>query len=275
MLKKTNGFVLLDKPAGITSFQAVKRVEIKIGSKKSGHTGTLDFNVTGLLLIALGEARKTLPLLMGLDKEYEGEMHLHDSVTKTDLADAFKKFTGKITQLPPVRSRVARNPRVREIHSLNITSMDGRDVHYRVHCQHGTYIRKLIHDIGEHVGCGAHMTKLRRTRVGVFSIDEAKPLENMTRKDIFSIEDVMDRLKIKRVWLDNKEHVINKVRNGNPIHSFMIRKHDDVSEGECIGIFSGKTKVDQKLVAIGLVLLDSNKWDKKRPLVKTDRVLND
>ncbi len=166
MLKKEmgiSGFLLLDKPSGLTSRWALERVQKKLKSQKAGHTGTLDFGVTGLLLIALGEARKTLPLLMNLDKEYEGEMHLHNDVSDDDIKKVFKEFEGKIEQLPPVRSRVARRPRIREIYSLQILGRNKRDVRFMAHCQHGTYIRKLVHDIGERLGCGAHMTKLRRT----------------------------------------------------------------------------------------------------------------
>jgi len=269
VLKKANGFVLLDKPAGITSFQAVKRAEKILGSDRSGHTGTLDFNVTGLLVIALGEARKTLPLMMELDKTYEGIMHVHGVVAEQRLVDVFREFTGKIEQMPPVRSRVARKTRLREIFSLELDGKDGRDVRFHVHCQHGTYVRKLVHDIGERLGCGAHMSSLRRTAVGCFSINEAKPPERLSDNDIITISDTLERIGVKHVWLMNKESVVRKIRNGNPVRMCMIRKHDNIHEGEGIGIFQGR-----KIIAVGLALLDSDDWTKKKLLVKTDRVLN-
>ncbi len=266
--KKVTGFVLIDKPAGITSRKAVDRLEERFGVVKSGHTGTLDFGVTGLLLVALSEARKTIPLLMNLDKEYEGRLHLHDDLQENEIKKAFAKFEGEITQLPPVRSRVARKPRIRNIYCLKFLGKEKRDVSFYVHCQHGTYVRKLVHDIGESIGCGAHMTSLRRTGIGDFSVREAKPLEKISKKDIMPIEDVMKRAGVKSVWI--KDNFLEKVRNGNPLYHYMIQRHDEIQAGERIGIFCGK-----RLVAVGLVLIDSMKWKKKKPLVKTDRVLKD
>jgi len=272
LLKKAEGFLPLDKEAGMTSFQATKKAESILGAKKSGHTGTLDFGVTGLLMIALGEARKTLPLLMDLDKEYEGSMHMHGDVPDDRIKEAFKLFQGTIIQTPPVRSRVARKPRKREIYSLNFLGRgeNTRDVNFSVHCQHGTYIRKLVHDIGEKIGCGAHMARLRRTKIDGFSVEEAKPLSDISIRDIIPTERVLKRLGVKGIWLHNKDNITNKVMNGNPLYCFMIRKHDDIGEGDKAGIFLGR-----KLLAIGLALSDSGEWKrtKKKPIVKTDRVL--
>ncbi len=253
------GVVLVDKPKGMTSFDVVEHVRKTFGIKKAGHTGTLDPNVTGLMLIALEESRKAMPVLMGLDKEYKGKMLLHVNVNKEAIQRTFRKFTGEIVQKPPVRSRVARVERKRKIHSLNILRIRGREITFEVKCEAGTYIRKLVHDIGQRIGCGAHMTELRRTKVGPFSVKESIELEKLSEKNIVRLEKILERIKLKQITV--KDHAVPKVRNGSPVFSEWIIKRDRTKENEIVGIFNK----NKEIIALGKSFGDK---------VKTDRVFN-
>ena len=189
------GVVFLDKPRGMTSHDAVLKAKSLLGVGKAGHTGTLDGNSTGLLIILLGESRKSAPELAGLDKEYEGTMHLHSEITEERMREALKKFTGKITQTPPRKSRVSRKPRERVVHSFRITGKEGRDVRFHVSCQAGTYVRKLVSDLGEELGPGAHLKELRRVKIGPFSVDGAVTLEKLSPRDVVPLEEALKVIK--------------------------------------------------------------------------------
>lgn len=189
-----NGFVILDKPPGMTSFEACDAVRQKLGAEKAGHAGTLDPMVTGVLLIALNKATKLMPLFDSLDKTYEGKAHLHQDISLKELKQVIKnKFIGKIIQLPPRKSRVARVEREREIYEFKILKKQGKDFWFRVSCQKGTYIRKLVHDLGQELK-GSHMTELRRVQQGPFNISKAITLDKLSSKDIIEAEKIVPRV---------------------------------------------------------------------------------
>ncbi len=162
------GIINLDKPAGPTSHQCSDYVQKILHIEKAGHSGTLDPKVTGVLPTALGRATRIVQTLLKAGKEYVAVMHLHKLVAGGKLKSVLKEFTGKIKQLPPVRSAVKRKLREKEIYYLELLEMDGQDVLLKIGCEAGTYVRKLIHDIGVKLGCGAHMSELRRTKVACF-----------------------------------------------------------------------------------------------------------
>ncbi len=162
------GLIVMDKPAGPTSFKVANMVMRALGLRKTGHLGTLDPAVTGVLPVALSRACRLVGYFMGHDKEYVGVMTLHDEVDDGRLQEAMKKFLGTIVQMPPVRSRVKRQARERDINTFEIISREGRNVRFRADVQAGTYIRKLCHDLGTELGVGAHMSDLRRVRAGIF-----------------------------------------------------------------------------------------------------------
>jgi len=159
------GLIPLDKPAGQTSHQVVAWVKRILGVKKAGHSGTLDPPATGLLPIATGEATKLLGVLLLGPKEYYAIMRLHSPVPDEHLNEVINEFRGPIYQRPPLRSSVKRQRRVRHIYELEVVERKGNLVLLRVLCQAGTYVRKLIYDMGEVLGVGATMVELRRTRV--------------------------------------------------------------------------------------------------------------
>ena len=157
----------IDKPTGPTSFKISQFVKNSLNLSKTSHLGTLDPMVTGVLPVALGRACRLNDYFMHRDKEYVGIMRLHKKVEEKKLKEEMKNFIGKITQLPPVRSRVKRAEREREVKKFEILEIQEKDVLFIADVQAGTYIRKLIHDLGEKIG-GAHMLELRRTNAGIF-----------------------------------------------------------------------------------------------------------
>ena len=166
------GLIILDKPVDPTSHEVgawVKSFLFPFGITKVGHGGTLDPKVSGILPLALNDATQIQDVLLSSSKEYVGLMHLHGVVEESQLNEVFQKFQGIIYQRPPNRSAVKREIRPREIYSLKILEFNEKDVLFHVECAAGTYIRTLCHEIGQTLGCGAHMTELRRIRSGVFS----------------------------------------------------------------------------------------------------------
>lgn len=204
--------IAIDKPLTWTSFQVVKKIKYLTRAKKVGHAGTLDPLATGLLIICTGKHTKIIQDYQAQTKEYTGSFKLgaitpsydleteetehkpFDHLTESEIRSAAEEFEGDILQRPPVFSAVkvqgqrayekARkgeevkiNPKLVRIDKFEITSIELPVVKFRVVCGKGTYIRSLARDFGEKLGCGAHMTELRRTRIGDFNVEEAYTIE--------------------------------------------------------------------------------------------------
>ena len=207
---RINGVLLLDKPGGMTSNAALQAVRRLLNAAKAGHTGTLDPMATGLLPLTFGEATKFSADLLNADKSYRAALKLgvttstgdadgtvldtHDvAVTNADVDDVLSRFVGTIEQVPPMHSalkrdgrplyelaragaEVERAPRPIMVHRLTLVEHRGDTVVVDVDCSKGTYVRVLAEDIGRTLGCGAHLSALRRTRAGRLHIDDAVPL---------------------------------------------------------------------------------------------------
>lgn len=206
--RNINGIVLLDKPVGITSNAALQKVKRLFNADKAGHTGSLDPLASGLLPICLGEATKISSYLLDADKAYLGTCKLGVRTTTADaegdvieqkpvgeLSDkqidiVLAKFTGAIEQIPPMHSaikqggqplyklahqgiEVERQPRTIHIYELTRRRFEGDELDIAMRCSKGTYVRTLAEDIGRELGCGAHLSALRRTRVGPFNLAAA------------------------------------------------------------------------------------------------------
>lgn len=201
--------LLMDKPPGWTSFGVIKRLRRLLHIKKIGHAGTLDPMATGLLICLVGRrATREVDTFMGLPKTYEGTLRLGEvtasydaetevieqkpwaHITDDQLEAVRPRFTGAIMQQPPMYSAVkiggerlykkarrgedvARPPRPVDIHRFEWTGRDGADVSFVVECSKGTYIRSLAHDVGQALGVGAHLVRLRRTAIGPYSVAQA------------------------------------------------------------------------------------------------------
>ena len=179
------GMLVLNKPQGPTSHQVTDFVKNILDIKKAGHSGTLDPNVTGVLVIALGKATRVVDVLLKAGKEYVCVLYLHDDVPEETIKKTFKEFLGKIEQLPPKKSAVKRQWRTREIYYLDILEIDGRRVLFRVGCQAGTYIRKLCTDVSAKMGTKGHMQELVRTKVGLFTDEQWVSLHDL--KDAYAL----------------------------------------------------------------------------------------
>jgi H/ACA ribonucleoprotein complex subunit 4 len=169
------GIINIDKPSGPTSFDIsdfVRKILKPLGVRKTSHFGTLDPKVTGVLPIALNRACKLTGFFLGEDKEYIGIMRMHEEIDLKKIEKTIKeKFTGIIKQTPPVKSRVKRQEREREVKKFKLLEKDGKDILFLAEVQGGTYIRKLLDDLGKELGIGAHMLELRRIRAGIFEED--------------------------------------------------------------------------------------------------------
>jgi len=159
------GLILIDKPAGPSSHEIVSWVKKILCIQSAGHSGTLDPAATGLLPIGLGEGTKALSILLFGPKEYYTLARMHSHISEDRLQSVVEKFTGDIFQRPPQRSSVKRSTRIRTIYEFQKLEQYDRLVLFRILCQAGTYIRKMIYDLGEVLGPGATMIELRRTRV--------------------------------------------------------------------------------------------------------------
>jgi len=170
------GILNIDKPSGKTSFDIsdfVRETLSSFGVRKTSHFGTLDPKVTGVLPIALNRACKLTGYFIGQDKEYIGIMRMHAEATIEEIKKAIKeKFIGKIIQMPPVKSRVKRQEREREVKKFELLEKDGKDILFHTIVQGGTYIRKLLSDLGDYMKIGAHMLELRRSRACIFEEDD-------------------------------------------------------------------------------------------------------
>jgi H/ACA ribonucleoprotein complex subunit 4 len=162
------GVINLDKPAGPTSHEVAAWVKKILHLTSVGHGGTLDPKVTGVLPVTLEESTKIVQALLHSGKEYVCVMKLHGDAEEERVRNVLKEFEDLIYQRPPLRASVKRQLRTRRIYYIDFLEKDGRNVLFKVGCEGGTYIRKLCYDIGEILGCGAHMQELRRTRAGPF-----------------------------------------------------------------------------------------------------------
>lgn len=208
---------LIDKPLQWTSFDVVKKLRSHLKIKKVGHAGTLDPLATGLLILCSGKKTKEIEFYQGQEKEYTGVFRIgqttpsydletsvsqavdYASITEDDIISAADQLTGTIEQIPPIYSAVkidgkrayksARagedvqlKSREVEIKLFHIEAMELPDIHFRIICSKGTYIRSIARDFGELLGVGAHLTALRRVRIGEYHVDMAKTLDDILKK---------------------------------------------------------------------------------------------
>jgi len=243
------GIINIDKPSGPTSFNISDFVRKKLGLRKTSHFGTLDPKVTGVLPIALNRACKLTGYFLGEDKEYVGIMRIHEDVLLKEIERAIKeKFTGEITQMPPVKSRVKRQERQRKIKKFELLEKDGKNVLFKVECEGGTYIRKLISDLGDYMKIGAHMLELRRIRAGIFKEnDKDYPVVNL-----YDLEKAIKENKLKDIIIpaeivsevypavEIKKDNLKQILTGKPIHKEDLKKDVKISKDSVISVFCGE-----------------------------------
>jgi tRNA pseudouridine55 synthase len=218
-----DGALLIDKPAGPTSHDVVDKIRRKFGIKKVGHCGTLDPNATGLLIIVLGRGTKLSERLMSDDKVYEGTVKFGEATDSYDcdgvitetkpvppltleqLNEACTPFIGDIMQVPPMVSAIKKNgvplyklarkgvevereARLVHVYTFRFTSYAEPLGQFRLACTKGTYVRSVAHELGQKLGCGAHLTTLRRAVSGKFDVADALPLDTLLQMSQAELE---------------------------------------------------------------------------------------
>jgi len=273
--KQVDGVLLLDKASGMTSNDALQKARRLFSAAKGGHTGTLDPMATGLLPLCFGEATKFSADLLDADKTYEADVKLGittdtgdaegqvltNAAVTTSIADVERllpRFTGPIKQVPPMHSALKRDGRPlyelarqgieveREardvtIHALDMLSLEGDVLRLRVSCSKGTYIRVLAADIGQVLGCGAHLTALRRTRVGDLVLERSVTLSQLELQDevqrgthLLPVDALLQSL--PAVHLAAAE--ANRFSHGNPVTlpTGLLGKIRVYAEGRLLGV---------------------------------------
>ncbi len=296
-----NQTVNLYKPSGSTSFAMVRAVKKILGVKKAGHIGTLDPMAEGILPICLNRSTRIIQFLSPLSKHYQCTMTLgtatdtQDStgktifegnlsgITEAQVRDLLMSFKGEQKQLPPMYSakkskgiplyKLARNGiTIRRsllpvhFYSIDFINMDKNRVEFEVHCSAGTYIRTLCHDIGQSLGCGAHMSGLIRKRVGVFTQDSAiTPKELETANDngnlagvLFPVEKALEFLPEIRV----NDDFIKPIANGSALPKFSLKAYPgEFKPGMVLRVCNGSDKI----LAVVEPLVDQNQFSQLAP----------
>ena len=218
-----SGLVVVDKPQGWTSHQVVARCRRLYGTRKVGHAGTLDPMATGVLLVGVGRATRLLGHLAGHDKTYVATIRLGEATTTDDaegelisaagasgitdeqVRAAVAPFVGAISQVPSAVSaikvdgvklyqlarkgeEIEREPRFIRVAAFNLLSFASPKLTFDLHCTKGTYVRTIAHDLGQKLGCGAHLSALRRTASGQFTIGQCLPLEEIEKLSLPEID---------------------------------------------------------------------------------------
>ena len=277
------GFVCIDKPMGPSSHEVVVWVRRILEVEKTGHTGTLDPRVTGVLPIMIEQATKLVQILQGSEKEYVCLMRLHGDVRREDIERVMKMFEGKIYQRPPLKSAVKKRLRIREVKKIEILEIDGRDVLFKVTTEAGTYIRKLCTDIGEVLGCGAHMQELRRTRTGIFTEDMSYTLQDLLDAYVFWKEEGEEKylrqiIKPMELAIADipkvivKDTAVDAICHGADLTARGICYIEkNVKKGRRVAIFTLKGE----LVALGVATMDAEEMlrAKKGVVVDVTRVI--
>jgi H/ACA ribonucleoprotein complex subunit 4 len=226
------GIINIDKPSGPTSFSVSEFVCKTLGLRKTSHFGTLDPKVTGVLPVALNRACKLTGYFLGEDKTYVGVMRVHEERSLEEIQKVINsKFLGKINQMPPVKSRVKRVEREREVYSFELLEQgeDKKDILFKVKCEGGTYVRALCNDLGKELGVGAHMLELRRVNAGVFEEEFAvnlyefeKAVEDYKNGNPDLLEKIIipGENAIKKVFpvMDIKQDNLKQILTGKPIY---------------------------------------------------------
>ncbi len=303
---------MVDKPTGVTSHDVVQELRRILGTKRVGHTGTLDPGASGVLLACVGKGTRVAQFLTGYDKEYravirlgattdtyDGEGEIKETkeecqVSSERIIDAINSFRGEIWQLPPLHSaikykgkrlyqyarekkEVERTKRKVEIKEISIMDVNMPYVELKVSCSKGTYLRSLAHDVGQKLGCGAYLFSLRRTKVGPYGLQDALSPERIWEvKKEGKINEALISIEEALAHLPSvavREDSVARVQHGVPLVSSSVSKVEGSFEpGQTVSI----TDEQGRIIAMGKALSPSEKFrdsSYKSQLVEYLRVL--
>lgn len=282
---RIDGLVIIDKPFGMTSNAALQKIKKILRVKKAGHTGSLDPLASGMLPICLGQATKFSEYLLNADKTYQVTAKLGVRTSSGDLEgevvstkpvpeltpelieNCLSQFRGDISQVPSMYSalkynglplylyarqgiEIPREARAITISELRLIEIKNNQIELFVHCSKGTYIRSLIEDIGEFLGCGAHVTHLRRLSVGAFKIEQMLELADVAAEklpyQVLPIQAMLSHLPVVQV----SPALVFYLRQGQSVEAFDARASGLVclqqSDGEIVGV--GEISEDGRIV---------------------------
>lgn len=304
--------LVVDKPTGVTSHDVVQQLRRILGTRRVGHTGTLDPAASGVLLACVGKGTKVVQFLTGHDKEYQAVVRLgatsdtYDAegeikeskeecrVSPESIKDAVNSFKGEIWQLPPLHSavkykgkrlyeyarekkEVKRTKRRVKIKDISITEMKEPYLELKVSCSKGTYVRSLAHDLGQELGCGAYLFSLRRTRVGPFGLRDALSTASISEvnKD-GRVGEIMISIEQALGHLPSvgvRDDSVARIRNGAGLISSSVSSVDEsFPAGQTVCMKDGQGKI----IAVGKALVSSERFqdsDSGSKLVEYLRVL--
>ena len=266
----TNGFLLLNKDSGITSSRAVQIIKRKFNFKKVGHLGTLDPMATGLLILAINRATKFSSLLLESNKSYgavvtlgiqtdtddaEGEVIARNAVncSREEVESQLLTFFGDSMQTPPIYSalkfqgkpmyqharegkKITKDSRKISINRIDQISIDLPILSFEVECSKGTYIRSIARDLGDKLGCGAHLSALNRIVQQNFDLNAAKSIDEISEHDLIPLEDAFDHLKAIKLKDDQLKPFLNGSRlNLNLTSLDLIKVYNPAGQFIAIG----------------------------------------
>ena len=284
--RNVSGIILLDKPRGFSSNAALQKVRWLLNAEKAGHTGSLDPLATGVLPLCFGEATKFSQYLLDADKGYEtlaqlgvttttgdaeGEVLERREVTvgRSDVEALLPRFRGEISQIPPMYSAlkkdgqplyklaragevVEREARSVTIARLDLLALDDAQMRLSVACSKGTYIRTLVEDLGQLLGCGAHVAELRRTQAGPFSLAQTVTLDELEKAHAEGGSEALDRFLLPadsglEHWplLQFSEHSSYYWLHGQPVRAPEAPKFGMVRVQDHTGRFIGIGEVSE------------------------------
>ena len=280
-----SGVIIIDKQAGPSSHQVAAWLRDSFELDATGHGGTLDPNVTGVLPVSIGRASKVIKVLQESSKEYICNLKLSKNPGRKELDKVFAKFVGPIYQIPPFQAAVKRELRIRRIYDLEILEHSSKSVLFRVECEGGTYIRNLCDDIGSILGMKGEMEQLIRTKSGPFNLEDSFSLieahdtyqdwksssnDELMKKLLRPLEDMLvnlPKIEVKDSAVDAICHGADLAIPGISAVSNELRRGQLVSllsgQGECIAL--GRATIDGKEII--------NKKNEKGKAVKLERVI--
>ncbi|MFH1779958.1 MAG: RNA-guided pseudouridylation complex pseudouridine synthase subunit Cbf5 [Candidatus Micrarchaeota archaeon] len=232
------GVLIINKPCGPSSHEVSAFVKKILNASKTGHTGTLDQDVSGVLPVLLNDACKASPFFIKERKQYIGVMRCNEAKTFQEVERVFENFKGKIWQKPPLESAVAKHLRIREVYDLKLLEVEKNLALFSCDVEGGFYVRKLCFDAGELLECGAEMAELRRTKAAGFSEKEAVTMQELS--DAY--------------WLYNEkkdDSELNKIIHN--LEEVMYLKRVVASDGALKPITTGAN-----LAIVGVIALDNN-----------------
>ena len=280
-----SGVIIVNKQAGPSSHQVAAWLRDSFELDATGHGGTLDPNVTGVLPVSIGRASKVIKVLQESSKEYICNLKLSKNPGRKELDKVFAKFVGPIYQIPPFQAAVKRELRIRRIYDLEILEHSSKSVLFRVECEGGTYIRNLCDDIGSILGMKGEMEQLIRTKSGPFNLEDSFSLieahdtyqdwksssnDEVMKKLLRPLEDMLvnlPKIEVKDSAVDAICHGADLAIPGISAVSNELRRGQLVSllsgQGECIAL--GRATIDGKEII--------NKKNEKGKAVKLERVI--